>query len=77
MVVKKSFIYIIQTCRFSCNKQNGNQKSRGIVMTPCHADVVDGEFPSALYQRLVRSTVVSSERNISNRKQIKVTVKPC
>ncbi|KAJ5497211.1 hypothetical protein N7463_009198 [Penicillium fimorum] len=53
--------------------QNGNQKSRGIVSTPCHADVVGGGFPSALYQRLVKSTVVSSERNMSNRKQIKVT----
>jgi hypothetical protein len=53
------------------------KKSRGIVSTPCHADVVDGEFPSALYQRLVKSTVVSSEHNIGNRKQIKITVKPC
>lgn len=33
-------------------------------------------FPMPLYQSLVKSTVVSSERNISN-KVIKVTMKPC
>ncbi|EKV06026.1 hypothetical protein PDIG_71620 [Penicillium digitatum PHI26] len=52
------------------------KKSRGIVSTPCHADVVEGGFPSALYQRWVKSIVVSSERNISSRKQKKITVKP-
>ena len=78
MVVKKCFIYILSNhVDFLVINRMEIKKSRGIVLTPCHADVVDGEFPSALYQRLVKSTVVSSEHNISNRKQIKVTVKPC
>jgi hypothetical protein len=64
---------IVQKFRFS-NIDKKAKKSRGIVSTPCHADVVDDCCVSQCLvpcQGQAKSTVASSESNMSKKRNEK------
>ncbi|KAJ5770441.1 uncharacterized protein N7511_002492 [Penicillium nucicola] len=63
---------------FNIDKKK-QKKSRGIVSTPCHADVIDDCWVSRCLICIksgTKSTVVSSESNMSKRNKKNYMLKP-